>query len=151
MIRKATMADVTALVGLGFKFHELAKVDKYFSLDPIFLGQNLRRMLREPNKNAIMVIDLPKDGIVGTAGFVISQNFFSRVDSIAAEQFYWILPEHRGKFGSDLLKALEVEAKALQATHIAMAALNASNIDKVEAIYDKHGYAPMERRYIKKI
>lgn len=89
--------------------------------------------------------------IIGVLAAFFNPDMFSGV-LVAAETFWFILPEARGKhLSSSLLDAYEAEAKARGCADILMVALAELSPEIVGAIYTRRGFTPLEVIYLKEI
>ena len=148
-VRRAEPRDVTSLVYLGVTFHSSAKLEDTYPFEAEHLARSLRRLLR--SSNACILVACEGDKIVGTAGFVTTTSFFTRVVA-AYEHFWWVSPEYRGlKNGQALLVALEEEARKMGCSVMQMIALEALSPERVGAFYEANGYVPQERIYMKRL
>ena len=90
-----------------------------------------------------------KDGVViGMVAGSISQMWFSNY-KLGQELFWYVHPDHRGKIGLQLLKALENDLKEKGAELICMIDLaKGMNLQK---FFIKNGYRPSENTFIKRL
>lgn len=71
---------------------------------------------------------------------------------IAAEQFWFVLPEARGTSAAmRLLDAFEVEAKSRGVKKILMVRLEGAFAEILDKVYVRRGYVAVERTYAKEI
>lgn len=89
--------------------------------------------------------------IIGVLAAFFNPDMFSGV-LVAAEAFWFVLPEARGqRLSSRLLDAYEVEAKTRGCNDILMVRLAALSPEIVGAIYTRRGFTPLEVIYLKEI
>lgn len=82
-------------------------------------------------------------------GYVFPYIFNTNV-KIAQELAFYVEPEYRNtRLAMRLYREYEAKARDLGATKITMALLEASNPDKVDRLYRKLGFKPVEHIYIK--
>lgn len=67
------------------------------------------------------------------------------------EMAYWINPEHRGRFGVQLMQALEERARAVGAKYLNMIAMDSSAPETAVRIYERMGYQRIESTYLKRL
>lgn len=73
-------------------------------------------------------------------------------EKIAAEQFWFVLPEARGTSAAmRLLDAFESEAKARGSKKILMVRLEGEFAEILDKVYQRRGYVCVERTYAKEI
>lgn len=107
--------------------------------------------LLSTNIGAILYEEDDDGKILGVIAAVFSADMFSGL-LVAAETFWFILPEARGqRLSPRLLDAYEAEAKARGCTDILMVALAALSPEIVGAIYTRRGFTPLEVIYLKEI
>jgi ribosomal protein S18 acetylase RimI-like enzyme len=71
-------------------------------------------------------------------------------DSIAVEQYWYVLPEFRkGRLGLSLLSAFESEVKRRGAKRCYIGNLAALNNDKMKRLYKLLGYKELETHFVK--
>lgn len=103
--------------------------------------------------NRIMIVSYSDDTLQETTGFIagIKEDHLF-LEGIAQELGWYVKPEYRsGAISKTLLTSFEEWAKLVGATHVSMATLNNDYQDRLERIYDRLGYEPAERTYIKEL
>ena len=89
------------------------------------------------------------DKVIALLGCAFIPDPFSGLP-IACEQFWYILPEHRGAaIAGKLFDAFECEAKTRGCTKIVMACLVNPNAPDLDALYTRRGYAVTEKTFTK--
>lgn len=86
--------------------------------------------------------------VVGGIGGILT-NFVTSEVSTCVEMFWWVNPEHRGKWGMKLLHYFEEMARASGAARIAMAYMDSSMPDRMQKLYELLGYKPYEHHVMK--
>lgn len=145
MIREATHNDLDIVVKLGLSFFNEAKTE----LTPKFSEEKAIAVICNMIDNGDCILYVAEhDGvIVGMIGAMISEHWFSE-EIIAQELFWYVLPEHRG-FGIELLDMLEIKAKELGVSKIAMVDLDGKS--PISTILRRRGYSVHEKSYVKGI
>ncbi len=67
------------------------------------------------------------------------------------ELAYWINPDWRGRFGVQLMQALEDAARAVGAKYLNMIAMESSSPELAIQIYERMGYERIETTYCKQL
>lgn len=87
--------------------------------------------------------------ICGALGAVVGPGMFSPI-TMAVEGFWYVLPEHRdGKHGLQLLSWFEGWAKRKGAGYAAMIHLMKLQPERLGDLYERRGYALVEKHYVK--
>lgn len=88
----------------------------------------------------------------GFAGALACPLFVNRDYLLAAELFWWVVPEYRKSgLGWMILQELEKAAKAAGVRRLSMMAVEGMDLDLVAQMYAKAGYAPVERTWSKSL
>lgn len=92
------------------------------------------------------------DELVGAIG-ILTYNDLNDGKLVAIEAFWYVFKQFRnvGAYGVRLLKAAEAWAKERGVCRMAMANLVALNDPHMQRLYEKLGYVPLDRTYIKEI
>jgi ribosomal protein S18 acetylase RimI-like enzyme len=143
LIRRATVADLPGLVELGRKFHEASGYADIAEFDALSFATTLQNA-----PDAVFLVVEKAGHLVGMAGALVYPFYFNLKHRTAQEVFWWVNPEHRG-IGSQLFDALVAEVKAMGAQSLSMIALE--NATWVGGFYEKRGFRPSERSFIKGI
>lgn len=91
--------------------------------------------------------------VVGVFCGMVAPAFFTS-ELIGIELMWYLLPEYRGKVGSEALQMVdnyEIWAKERGACMVNMVNIDMLNGDKVASIYKKRGYTLQENTFIKEI
>lgn len=141
-IRPATEEDLDAVVALGLAFHAGSPYRDLFDADPARLRLSAAEMVE---KGVIFVAE--QDGaLVGMLGGVMAHHFVSG-EPFAAELCWWVLPEARGRSGLRLETAFLAWAREHGATFVTMSAPT----DRAARLFERLGYALMERAYYRRL
>jgi ribosomal protein S18 acetylase RimI-like enzyme len=144
MIRRALVSDLPQMLAMGQRFFDASGYSDITSFDP----ESLEATLKNAPDSVFLVVE--KDGVlVGMAGAIVYPFYFNLKHRTAQEMFWWVNPEHRG-VGGQLFYALMSEVKKMGAESISMIALESSG-DKVIKFYEKRGFRPSERSFIRRI
>jgi ribosomal protein S18 acetylase RimI-like enzyme len=143
LIRKSTLADLPALVGMGQRFHEASGYGDIAEFDALSFATTLQNA-----PDAVYLVVEKEGSLVGMAGALVYPFYFNLKHRTAQEIFWWVDPEHRG-VGSELFDALLAEVKAMGAQSLSMIALE--NATWVGGFYEKRGFRPSERSFIRSL
>lgn len=143
-VRKANTDDYPELVAFGRKFFDsLPYRDVEYSEDSAQRWLDLMREL-----GVLLVAEIDGEP-VGMAGGIYSPFVFNDRHKVGAEIMWWIEPEYRRNgIGSELMTALEVAAANAGCIRWSMMAIEDS-AEQVGAMYQRAGYTPAERTYVK--
>ncbi len=147
VIRDATKEDIGALVLIGERFFDESRFADVMQFDPDSLRDTLEKLIEDPD--GIVLVAAGPVNLIGVAGGLVHPSYFNRAHITGQELFWWVDPDRRGVVGSSLFDALELEARTKGARSWAMIALSTLNPDGVGQFYERHGYRPSERTYIK--
>jgi GNAT superfamily N-acetyltransferase len=147
VIRPARIDDIPELVGMGRRFFDASGYADITTFDDESLGTTFSGLLTSESA-VFLVVD--KQKLVGMAAALIYPFYFNVKHRTAQEMFWWVDKEHRG-IGSQLFDALIAGVKARGAESLSMIALERLTPEKVGGIYERRGFRPSERSYIKRI
>lgn len=145
-IREASYHDLDELLRIGRTFIAQNGVSDIIPLDERSLEISLIGMLDNPAA-AILVID-GGDGLWGTTGALLHPHYWNANHLTGQELWWWVDPEHRG-MGTALFDALEDWVRSMGANSFTMMGLEAQRPEVVGKLYERRGYRPAERSYIK--
>lgn len=149
MIRRATPADVPALVDMGGRFFASSGMGEVTTYDPASIAHTFAQLIESP-QGLLLVAD--DGGIVGMAGALVFPHYFNQRDLMAQELFWWVDEEARQSgVGVGLLNAIEAWAEGMGARSVMMLSLAALEPEKVNRMYAKAGYRPAEQSFIKRL
>jgi hypothetical protein len=143
VIRPATISDIPKMLEMGRKFFEASGYSDIADLEVNSLRATFEALIT--NSEAVVLVG---DGAMAAA--LIYPFYFNASHKTAQEMFWWVNPERRG-IGTELLDALIASVKAKGAQSLSMIALERLTPEKVGGIYERRGFRPSERSYIKKL
>lgn len=145
MIRKATAADIPALVRMGRDFWSKTA----YSGIP-YCPDSAAVVLSQMMENGLLIVGEIEGRAVGMVGGAISPMFANRAVLAVTELFWWVSPEARNsRIGLELFSGLEAAAKEAGASVMGMIALDALDPEKAKSIYAARGYVPAEHTFMK--
>lgn len=143
MIRAATPDDIPALVDLGVRFMLESAYGQHLTINADAMEQLAAQLIGAPN--GLVLVDDRDDEITGMIGVIATLHPFSG-ESMLSELFWYVLPAARGG-GVRLLLAAEAWARANGVVKSLMVSPNKT----VSALYQRLGYVPLERQFIKNL
>lgn len=150
IVRRAEIDDLPEYIRLGRRFHAASPVSTAIPFDPQGFGIFYLNSLHNPNVGLWLA---EQDGkVLGVAGVMLYPMYFSPSNLVAQELWWWLEPEARGTGAGGKMHEM-IEAWALEngASALFMIALEDDNSSKMESLYVRKGYKPMERTFIKEV
>ena len=135
MIRPATLADIPQLAEWGQRFAERAKLVDHVGYEPADMENTFKVMIED---HLVLV------GENGAIGAMKGPHPFNYAHICAQEVFWW----SEGREGLRLLDGLETWARA-NCHSLRMITLESVDADRTARLYERKGYTPLERGYIK--
>lgn len=135
MIREATPDDIPALLEMGGRFAAKAKLSEHCGYDCNSMAKTFAAMI-EGEHFCLFIGDR------GAIGGIKAPHPFNHAKLMADELFWW----SEGPDGADLLEAYEEWAGDAM---IRMTALETVNPERMSKYYQRRGYAPLERVFVK--
>lgn len=139
MIRHASLDDIPALMVMGAKFSEKAKLIESVGYEEASMENTFREMIQGEHYAVII-------GESGAIGGLRAPHPFNYSHWIAQELFWW----SEGREGLRLLDAFEQWAGEVCST-VRMITLEAVNPERMGALYARRGYTLLEHGYIKSL
>lgn len=148
MIRRAHYGDVSEIMRMSRHFLGLANFP--YPMDENSVSDLIGEML-EGDEGVILVVDVG-ESLAGMAAASLVAFPFNRACVYAQELCWWIEPEHRGgSLALRLLKQLEISVKELGAERLMMVCVDGLKADSVGKFYERRGYQPQGRSYLKEL
>jgi GNAT superfamily N-acetyltransferase len=147
-VRKAETKDLPTLVKLGAEFYKDTQHSKHtpYSGDDV---QKLLHVMLENPLSVVFVSELDNGEVIGTAGAMLYPLWMNPKHITGQEMFWYVMPEHRkSKAGKLMFDALE-EWASERADSFCVTALASEHEKRVGQMYEKKGYVPLERTYVK--
>lgn len=141
MIREACITDIPKLVEMGRRFIFETKYRDAIGFDAESQQTLMQRLI--DSSDGIIFILAPHKSPIGMMGVHVFAHPLSG-ETMAAEVFWWVEPEHRGA-GLSLIHKAERWAKDRGAKKLHMIAPS----EKVARCYETLGYAQLEVHYQK--
>jgi GNAT superfamily N-acetyltransferase len=150
IVRQATAADLDEYVNLAETFHAASPMNGVVGFDREGYGQFYLSSLQNDTIGVWLAeID---NVIVGICGAIAYPLYFSPSSIVVQELWWWLTPESRGSgAGAAMFKQIEAWAKERKASALFMIALEDDRATKMEKLYVRAGFKPMERTFIKEV
>lgn len=136
MIRRAGLDDIPALLEMGARFSDKAKLASHVGYDRDSMAATFRAMIE--NGHPVFVSDS------GAIGALSLPHPFNQAHIAAQEVFWW----SEGRDGLALLDALESHC-AQECHSLTMITLEAIRPQATGRLYERRGFAPLEHSYVK--
>jgi GNAT superfamily N-acetyltransferase len=147
-VRKATEADLPKYIVLAESFHMASPMHGVINFDPDGYAQFFSTSLQN---DSVGIWLAETDGeIVGISGAIAYPLYFNPSALVVQELWWWLTPASRGSgAGGQMFKQIEQWAKEKNASALFMIALEDNRAKKMENLYIRAGFKPMERTFIK--
>jgi GNAT superfamily N-acetyltransferase len=149
-VRKATEADLPQYIVLAQAFHAASPMHGSIEFDaPGYSEFYLSSLQNESVGIWLAEID---EQVVGICGAVAYPLYFNPSALVVQELWWWLTPASRGTgVGGQMFKQIQQWAKDKNATALFMIALEDDRAKKMENLYIRAGFKPMERTFIKEV
>jgi N-acetylglutamate synthase-like GNAT family acetyltransferase len=150
IVRKATETDLPKYIVLAESFHMASPMHGVIDFDASGYAQFFTTSLQNDSVG-IWLAEID-DEIVGICGALVYPMYFNPSALVVQELWWWLTPVSRGSgAGGKMFKQIEQWAKEKDASALFMIALEDSRAKKMENLYVRAGFKPMERTFIKEV
>ena len=150
VVREAVEADLPIYVQLSADFHAASPMQRVCEFEPEGFKEFVLSGIDNPDI-CILLAELNGE-IVGITGGIIYPLYFSPSHKVSQELWWWLTPAARGSgVGNKMFKHLQLWSKERGAKTIFMIALEDERAEKMEKVYCRAGFEPMERTFMKGI
>jgi len=150
IVRKATETDLPEYIKLAQAFHTASPMHGSISFDVPGYSQFYLSSLQ--NDSVGIWLAEVDNNIVGICGAVAYPLYFNPSALVVQELWWWLTPASRGSgAGGQMFKQIEQWAKDKDASALFMIALEDNRAKKMENLYIRAGFKPMERTFIKEV
>lgn len=148
IIREAELRDLTDYVKLAEMFHAASPMRNFIAFDPEGYANFFVNSLE---KTDVKLWLAEKNGeMIGITGALLFPFYFSPSSFAVQELWWWLTPNARGSGAAKLMyQKIEDWAKEVDASALFMIALEDDKAQKMEKLYARAGYRPMERTFCK--
>jgi N-acetylglutamate synthase-like GNAT family acetyltransferase len=148
IVRNATESDLPEYVKLAQAFHAASPMHGSISFD--VLGYSEFYLFSLQNDSIGIWLAEIENNIVGICGAIAYPLYFNPSALVVQELWWWLTPASRGSgAGGKMFKQIEQWAKDKDASALFMIALEDNRAKKMENLYIRAGFKPMERTFIK--
>jgi GNAT superfamily N-acetyltransferase len=149
-VRKAIATDLEQYVKLARDFHEASPMHGVADFDKQGYSNFFLQSIIDPNVG-IWLAEIDNE-IVGITGALVYPLYFSPTNLVAQELWWWLTPASRGSgAGGKMFKQIEQWAQEKGAKALFMIALEDDRAAKMEKVYARAGFKPLERTFIKEV
>ena len=149
-VRKAIATDLEQYVKLARNFHEASPMHGVADFDEQGYSNFFLQSIIDPNIG-IWLAEIDNE-IVGITGALVYPLYFSPTNLVAQELWWWLTPASRGSgAGGKMFKQIEQWAQEKSAKALFMIALEDDRATKMEKVYARAGFKPLERTFIKEV
>lgn len=146
-IRKATEADLPAIVGMSACFYETTSYAGFASFCP----DSVESLARQLVETGVFLIAEHEGQPIGMVGLIVAPFMFNNAHRVAYEVVWWVNPDAQGQgAGKALLAAIEPACKEADCTAVVMVHLHNSP-PQAAALYERMGFGLTETSYTKVI
>jgi GNAT superfamily N-acetyltransferase len=150
IVRRAAINDLSVILEMGGRFHMASPVHTAIPYDAASFQRFCEQAINDP-EIGFWVAEL--DGVVvGMTAAIVYPSYFNANRHIAQELFWWVDVAARGTgAGKALIEQIETWAKSVNADVVLMLALADKNEEKMQNLYARRGYRPIERTFIREV
>lgn len=150
IVRKALESDLPRYIVLGQMFHDASPMHGVIDFNVQGYSDFYLASLKNDNIG-IWLAEIDGE-IVGICGALAYPLYFNPTAWVVQELWWWLTPAARGSgAGGKMFKQIEQWAKERNASALFMIALEDSKSKKMENLYIRAGFKPMERTFIKEV
>jgi GNAT superfamily N-acetyltransferase len=148
IVREARLEDLDGYVKLAVMFHEASPMHNFIAFDATGYANFFASSLE---KTDVKMWLAEKNGeMIGITGAMLFPLYFNPSAFVVQELWWWLTPNARGSGAAKLMyQKIESWAKEVNATALFMIALEDDKAQKMEKLYVRAGYRPMERTFCK--
>lgn len=150
IVRKATLDDWPQYASLAQAFHDASPMHNVIPFDPV----GYRTFYENALSNKDIGVWLAEcDGeVVGVCGAMAYPLYFNPKATVVQELWWWLNPNVRGSgAGGQMFNQIEQWANEKRASALFMVALEDNHAKKMENMYTRAGFRPLERTFIKEV
>ena len=150
LVRKALESDLPQYLILAQAFHAASPMHGSIGFDVPGYSHFYLSSLQN-DSIGIWLAEI-EDESVGICGALVYPLYFNPSALVVQELWWWLTPASRGSgAGGQMFKQIEQWAKDKEAAALFMIALEDNRAKKMENLYIRAGFKPMERTFIKEV
>jgi GNAT superfamily N-acetyltransferase len=146
MIRLARIDEVRVVVMFLSQSEEFPKLTLGHDVERII--REFTRMMKE-GRAGILVMQDERGWLQGGLLFIKTLSLYGG-EPVAMKTSWYVAPKYRGK-GMSLVHAFEKLAKELGCKKVVMSHLPGKQAERIERIYKRRGYKPIDIQYVKEV
>ncbi len=146
MIRRATEADIPAIVGLYRRAHAVSHWPGYADFSDDCMAAFLKNALGNP---VAIVLVAERGGIVGAVICVLVVPLYFNAAVLTAQELFWASESPKDAFA--LVTEAEREAAKAGASMFMLGSQAGPQDDRTRAVYGRRGYAAFSHDFIRRI
>lgn len=147
-VRKAVESDLVKYAVLAESFHMASPMHNVIEFDRDGYANFFISSLQNDSVG-IWLAEIDGE-IVGISGAVAYPMYFNPSALVVQELWWWLTPKSRGSgAGGKMFKQIELWAKEKNAAALFMIALEDARAKKMEHLYARAGFRPLERTFMK--
>ena len=148
IVREAKLEDLDGYVKLAAMFHAASPMHNFIDFDAEGYANFFVSSLE---KTEVKMWLAEKNGeMIGITGAILFPLYFNPSAFAVQELWWWLTPNARGSGAAKLMyQRIESWAEEVNAAALFMIALEDDKAQKMEKLYARAGYRPMERTFCK--
>ena len=149
-VRNATIDDLSEYVLLAQEFHAASPMHGAIAFDPEGYADFFIGAVENPDIGLWLAEIGGK--VVGITGAINYPLYFNPKSNVVQELWWWLTPDSRGTgAGAKMFNCIKDWAKEKNACAMFMIALEDDRAGKMEKLYRRAGFKPVERTFIKEV
>ena len=150
IVRPATLEDLPAYMPLALAFHAASPIRQAIPFSVEGFADFYTAAIESQNMGVWLA---EQDGrLIGICGALVYPMYFNPSALVVQELWWWLTPASRGSgAGGQMFKQIEQWSKEKDASALFMIALEDNRAKKMENLYIRAGFKPMERTFIKEV
>jgi len=149
-VRQATIDDLAKYLILAKEFHTASPMHNVVKFDLDGYADFYAGATQNPDMG-LWLAEL-NDEIVGITGAINYPLYFNPNSNVVQELWWWLTPSARGTgAGAKMFDCIKAWAKEKNAVAMFMIALEDDRASKMEKLYQRAGFRPLERTFIKEV
>lgn len=150
IVRPATLEDLPAYMPLALAFHAASPIRQAIPFSVEGFADFYTAAIESQNMGVWLA---EQDGrLIGICGALVYPMYFNPDYWVAQELWWYLSPEARGHgAGKAMYDAIDAWATEKGASALFMIALEDERASKMEKLYVRQGFQPMERTFYKEV
>lgn len=150
IVRAATADDLAGYLTLAQEFHRASPMHDVIDFDVEGYSAFYLRALTDDNIGIWLAE--ANGALIGIVGAVAYPMYFSPSNLVVQELWWWLTPAARGSgAGTAMFNAIKNWAHLKDAKALLMIALEDDRAKKMDSLYSRAGFKPVERLFMKEV